>query len=194
MRQEHARAHALSGLDAPGPGAAGRFLGAGGRSRGVLRAASAPGGDQRGAAPAGGVSGASARDRPLARMGRFLLTGSASPALLASASESLAGRVGLLELTPFRASQLAGMPQAESRRFARVGEPEAWRHRVRAKDNAGLTVAFRRRQDGDRRVCPAYCCTAASNACCGVWNGFITVTPLQVNPCWKSSLRSRRHF
>lgn len=49
--------------------------------------------------------------------GRYLLTGSASPALLASASESLAGRVGLLELTPFRASELAGLPQAQGRRF-----------------------------------------------------------------------------
>jgi len=34
--------------------------------------------------------------------GRFVLLGSASPALLRGTSESLAGRVGLLELTPFR--------------------------------------------------------------------------------------------
>lgn len=49
--------------------------------------------------------------------GRFLLTGSASPALLASVSESLAGRVGLLELTPFRCAELAGMAQARGRWF-----------------------------------------------------------------------------
>lgn len=49
--------------------------------------------------------------------GRYLLTGSASPGLLASASESLAGRVGLLELTPFRPSELAGTPGSGARWF-----------------------------------------------------------------------------
>lgn len=49
--------------------------------------------------------------------GRFVLTGSASPGLLASAAESLAGRVGLLELTPFRPSELAGRPAAGARWF-----------------------------------------------------------------------------
>lgn len=49
--------------------------------------------------------------------GRFLLTGSASPALLANASESLAGRLGLLELTPFRSAELAAAPQARDRWF-----------------------------------------------------------------------------
>ncbi len=51
------------------------------------------------------------------RRGRFLLTGSASPELLRSASESLAGRVGLLELTPFRAAEVAGTRHAASRWF-----------------------------------------------------------------------------
>lgn len=49
--------------------------------------------------------------------GRFLLTGSASPALLRSVSESLAGRVGLLELTPFQPSELARTAHARSRWF-----------------------------------------------------------------------------
>jgi hypothetical protein len=49
--------------------------------------------------------------------GRFLLTGSASPALLANAAESLAGRLGLLELTPFRCTELAATPQARDRWF-----------------------------------------------------------------------------
>jgi hypothetical protein len=48
--------------------------------------------------------------------GRYLLTGSASPALLANASESLSGRLGLLELTPFRAVELAGTPAAAAER------------------------------------------------------------------------------
>lgn len=49
--------------------------------------------------------------------GRFLLTGSASPALMRSVSESLAGRVALLELTPFLAAELAGTARAADRWF-----------------------------------------------------------------------------
>jgi predicted AAA+ superfamily ATPase len=47
--------------------------------------------------------------------GRFVLTGSASPALMRSVSESLAGRIGLVELTPFRAVELAGQPPGRDR-------------------------------------------------------------------------------
>ncbi|MCC6939250.1 MAG: ATP-binding protein [Flavobacteriales bacterium] len=49
--------------------------------------------------------------------GRYLLLGSASPALMRSVSESLAGRVGLLELTPFRSQELQGLPQLKDRWF-----------------------------------------------------------------------------
>jgi hypothetical protein len=63
-------------------------------------------------------------------MGRFVLTGSASPTLVRGVSESLAGRVALLELTPFRASELprraaserwfwGGLPPVHARRSAR---------------------------------------------------------------------------
>lgn len=47
--------------------------------------------------------------------GRFVLTGSASPGLLASAAESLAGRIGFLELTPFMNAELAGHAGAARR-------------------------------------------------------------------------------
>ena len=49
--------------------------------------------------------------------GRFVLTGSASPALIRSVSESLAGRIGLLELTPFRAVELTTGPSNAARWF-----------------------------------------------------------------------------
>lgn len=49
--------------------------------------------------------------------GRYVLLGSASPALMRSVSESLAGRIGLLELTPFRAQELQGHPQQKDRWF-----------------------------------------------------------------------------
>ncbi len=49
--------------------------------------------------------------------GRFVLLGSASPPLLRTASETLAGRLGLLELTPFRAAELAGTRWARDRWF-----------------------------------------------------------------------------
>jgi predicted AAA+ superfamily ATPase len=49
--------------------------------------------------------------------GRFVLTGSASPALFRTVSESLAGRVGLLELTPFRSVELPGPAGSGARWF-----------------------------------------------------------------------------
>jgi predicted AAA+ superfamily ATPase len=49
--------------------------------------------------------------------GRFLLTGSASPALLRTASESLAGRMGLLELAPFSSAELRGRREQSDRWF-----------------------------------------------------------------------------
>lgn len=44
---------------------------------------------------------------------RFILTGSASPELLTSAAESLAGRVSLVELSPLKTNELAGVPLPE---------------------------------------------------------------------------------
>lgn len=55
-------------------------------------------------------------DRSRAK-GRFLLLGSASPALMRSVSETLAGRIALLELTPFLAAELAGTARAADRWF-----------------------------------------------------------------------------
>lgn len=51
------------------------------------------------------------------RPGRYVLLGSASPAILRSVSETLAGRIGILELTPFLARELAEKPLAEERWF-----------------------------------------------------------------------------
>lgn len=49
--------------------------------------------------------------------GRYVLTGSADPAIVRSISESLAGRVGVLELTPFENVELAGTKLAAERWF-----------------------------------------------------------------------------
>lgn len=49
--------------------------------------------------------------------GRYVLLGSASPALMRSVSESLAGRIGLLELTPFRSQELHGLAYLKDRWF-----------------------------------------------------------------------------
>jgi len=51
------------------------------------------------------------------KKGRFLLLGSASPTLTRSISETLAGRVALLELTPFLASELTGTSHVADRWF-----------------------------------------------------------------------------
>jgi hypothetical protein len=49
--------------------------------------------------------------------GRFLLLGSASPALMRSVSETLAGRIASVELTPFLSAELAGTARAADRWF-----------------------------------------------------------------------------
>jgi hypothetical protein len=49
--------------------------------------------------------------------GRFVLLGSASPNLMRAVSETLAGRVAILELTPFLTSELAGGRRASDRWF-----------------------------------------------------------------------------
>src|SRR5438132_3207199 len=62
------------------------------------------------------VRGAIDADRR--RNGRFLLLGSVSPVLMRQVSESLAGRLALVELTPFHAAEL---PQASLDRLWRYG-------------------------------------------------------------------------
>lgn len=49
--------------------------------------------------------------------GRFVLLGSASPSLVRAVSESLAGRIAILELTPFLSSELAGTRHGLERWF-----------------------------------------------------------------------------
>jgi predicted AAA+ superfamily ATPase len=61
-------------------------------------------------------------DRDRRRHGRFLLLGSVSPALMQRVSESLAGRLSLVELTPFTVSELPRVPL--DRLWARGGYPD----------------------------------------------------------------------
>ncbi len=69
-----------------------------------------------------GVLRVLADERPLRR--RFLVLGSASPALLRQSSESLAGRIAYLEVTPF---DLAEVPTARwGRLWARGGFPRSF--------------------------------------------------------------------
>lgn len=69
--------------------------------------------------------------------GRYVLTGSASPALVTAVSESLAGRVGLVELTPFLSSELTGTPHAGKRWFW-GGYPPVHERRTTAARSAWL--------------------------------------------------------
>ena len=55
--------------------------------------------------------------------GQFLLLGSASGVLLGQASESLAGRVAMLELTPFQALEVAAQSEHQNRHWVRGGFP-----------------------------------------------------------------------
>jgi len=45
-------------------------------------------------------------DRDRQRIGRFIITGSSSPKLIRSISESLAGRIGIIEMAPFSFSEV----------------------------------------------------------------------------------------
>jgi predicted AAA+ superfamily ATPase len=62
-------------------------------------------------------------DHDRTRMGRFLLLGSVSPALMVHVSESLAGRLSLVELTPFLLSELTTKASRE-RRWLCGGYPD----------------------------------------------------------------------
>ncbi len=62
-------------------------------------------------------------DRDRARKGRFLLLGSVSPSLMTHVSESLAGRLSLVELTPFLLSELKTRA-ARKRHWLCGGYPE----------------------------------------------------------------------
>ena len=56
------------------------------------------------------------------RVGRFLLLGSVSPVLMQQVSESLAGRLGMIELAPLLGAELPKIPWAE--RWLRGGFPD----------------------------------------------------------------------
>jgi predicted AAA+ superfamily ATPase len=60
------------------------------------------------------------------RPGRFLLLGSASGRLLQQSSESLAGRVAYLELTPFQVREVADAAEAISALWLRGGFPRSY--------------------------------------------------------------------
>ena len=47
------------------------------------------------------------------KKGRFILTGSASFELMKNISESLAGRVGIIELSPFKINEASGLPLSD---------------------------------------------------------------------------------
>ena len=70
-------------------------------------------------------------DQTRKRMGRFLLLGSVSPSLMVQVSESLAGRLSLVELTPFLLDELETAASRE-RRWLCGGYPDGGVLRPRA--------------------------------------------------------------
>src|SRR5688572_6584856 len=65
--------------------------------------------------------------------GRFVLLGSASPSLTSAVSESLSGRIGPLELTPFQSNELKSPRQRSDRWFWGGYPPVHERHGARAR-------------------------------------------------------------
>jgi predicted AAA+ superfamily ATPase len=66
------------------------------------------------------------------RRARYLLLGSAAPALVQGASESLAGRAGFLDLTPFLAAEVAASAARFTRLWVRGGFPRSFLARSEA--------------------------------------------------------------
>ncbi len=66
------------------------------------------------------------------RPGRFVLTGSAHPAMIRQAGESLAGRVGILELTPFTSQELSTHPSWLAQRWFWGGFPPLYQLKTAA--------------------------------------------------------------
>jgi len=69
------------------------------------------------------------------RPGRFLILGSASPALLKQSSESLAGRIVYHELKPFDLQEVGALPEDLNRLWNRGGYPESF---LAESDSASL--------------------------------------------------------
>ena len=67
--------------------------------------------------------------------GRFLLLGSASQDLLQQASESLAGRMGIVEMAPFSVAELGISFDTLPRYLLRGGFPQSW---LAADDDASF--------------------------------------------------------
>ncbi|MFH1726450.1 MAG: ATP-binding protein [Elusimicrobiota bacterium] len=72
------------------------------------------------------------------RLGAFVLTGSAAPSLMKQAGETLAGRVGMLELTPFGCSELARRPGWLKQRWFWGGFPPLYALSVLARKTTWL--------------------------------------------------------
>ncbi len=72
-------------------------------------------------------------DRERKQHGRFLLLGSAHPSLIRQVSESLAGRVGILDLDPFTVMEVAGRSPARRvpELWLRGGFPDAFSGKFR---------------------------------------------------------------
>ena len=64
-------------------------------------------------------------DEKRAEKGRFFLLGSVNPALIKQISESLAGRVGVVELTPFLFAEAKGLGVGLATHWLRGGFPDA---------------------------------------------------------------------
>jgi len=71
-------------------------------------------------------------DEKRAARGRFLLLGSAHPSLVRTISESLAGRIGFLELDPLTCTELAGTRVTLADLWLRGGLPEPCLHPSRS--------------------------------------------------------------
>lgn len=77
------------------------------------------------------------------RKGRYVLTGSSSPELVRSLSESLAGRIAILELSPFTLSEAYGLPASKLSGLLEANvAPEDWSRHMKPRLEPGKVQDF----------------------------------------------------
>jgi predicted AAA+ superfamily ATPase len=84
-------------------------------------------------------------DNHRSERGRFVITGSSSPALLRSVSESLAGRIGVIEMAPFsweEVTETTGRDSFLRRLQDRKARPESLISRLGSRGDVALAYEF----------------------------------------------------
>jgi len=77
------------------------------------------------------------------KKGRFLLLGSANPNLIKGVSETLAGRIAYVDVSPFNLTEIYKKPSDVQKHWFRGGFPDAWLSKTEASCSEWMNQFFR---------------------------------------------------